>query len=535
MVALLPVPVRADAEGADRAAAAALDAAQHDRNAEAVVLYQQAIALDPERRKLWLWKLAEQLTWASREKEAIPLFREALAGGLSGDDERWARLRYALALRRKHQFREAIHQCDALLAKNPNDIDALMGRAETLSWWDRNRSAKKEYEAVLRLDPSNQEARRSLARVQAWRNQKQDAQQRVLLLLRDHLEDAQGTFLLAQIQDWMGRPDNARRTLHDFLAAHPAEALRSSDRTDIQHLLSEIERRGQPDAGTDYQFSDQSDRLNIGVESLWQDVTLQDGRTTVGPRFQRYDYNPGQGQPSLMVNRPGIFGRHRFNDKTELTANLNADLIEPPGTQKSHAALTYDTYATLWPSDKFRFDLGSSRVTFDNITSLSRGITGTYANFSIDYLPEENTRLTTRANWGGYSDGNERRWTQIEAERRVLARPALLVGARYTSFGFSKQVDDGYFNPNAYHSEVATLHLSGNQWQRLNYDLEGAYGRESSNPGGARPYSSLGARLTYQIGKRLEIQGRYGFFSSREASSGGFARHTTGVYLRFVM
>jgi tetratricopeptide (TPR) repeat protein len=528
-------PARADGSPAERAAAAAGEAARADRNAEAVVLYQQALTLDPSRRPEWLWKLAEQLTWAHRETEAIPLFREALARGVPAGDEKWARLRYSLALRRMHQFREALDQCDLVLAKDPHDLDARLGRAETLAWWDKKEAAKREYEGVLRLDPTNQDARRSLGQLQSWRGQNRDAERRLVLLLHDHPEDRWGTLFLAQVRNGMGRPDLARQTLRDFLAAHPLDSLDPDSRQSIRRLLEELELHQRPDFGADFQISNQSDHLSIAAQSLWQDTTLNEGRTSLGARYQRYDYNPEGSQPSILVNRPGVYGRHRFNDATELTGTLFADVIEPQNGETKHTALTYDTYVTLWPNDHFRFDIGSNRVTFDNITSLSKGITGTYGTFSMDYLPDEATRLTTRAKYGGFSDGNEHRWTQFELERRVWLHPNVLVGARYTSMGFSEMLNNGYFNPSAYHAAVLTLHLYGHHTGRFYYDLDGAYGHESSNPGGGKPFSSAGAHLTYLIGKRLDVQARYGYFSSREASSGGFARRTTGIYLHFVM
>ena len=99
------LPARADGAAAERAAAAARFAGEHDRNAEAVVLYQQAIELDPSRRKEWLWKLAEQMTWAHREKEAIPLFREALTAPSSSGS--------SLIGRDEEGTRSSAHRCSS--------------------------------------------------------------------------------------------------------------------------------------------------------------------------------------------------------------------------------------------------------------------------------------------------------------------------------------------------------------------------------------------------------------------------------------
>jgi thioredoxin-like negative regulator of GroEL len=214
-VASPPRPARADAQEADRTVAAARDAAQHNRNAEAVVLFQWAIAQAPSRRLEWLRELAEQMTWCGQQnprsgqaKAAIPLFREVLAAGkLSAQDTKWAHLRLARALRLTHQLRASLRECDAVLAQDPKDLDARFERAETLDWEARNRDAAKEYEAILRVDPANRQARLKLAQEQSWRSRPQDAQRRLQAFLRDHPDDSDGVLLLAQFQEGMGRPE----------------------------------------------------------------------------------------------------------------------------------------------------------------------------------------------------------------------------------------------------------------------------------------------------------------------------------------
>jgi len=325
----------------------------------------------------------------------------------------------------------------------------------------------------------------------------------------------------------MGRPDRASQTLRDLLDRHPEDPRG-------KELLEQIRRREQPDTGVDYQQSHQSDGLAISTKSFQQHFQYDEGRTTLGARYQEITYDPARSQPAIAVKRPGVFARHRFGDRSELTGNFFLDLVEPGGHARGYTEVTYDTYLTLWPSDVLRFDLGSSRTTFDNVTSLTRGITGTYANFSMDVVPDEKTRFTTRFNWGSYTDGNERHWGQVEAERRVWTHPNLLIGARYTAFGFSKRLDHGYFNPDTYQAGVLTLRVYGHDGDRFHYDFDGSYGREHANPGGSKPFRSASVRLGYKLADRIEIEGRYQFFSSTQSSSSGFARRTTGISLRFL-
>jgi hypothetical protein len=269
------------------------------------------------------------------------------------------------------------------------------------------------------------------------------------------------------------------------------------------------------------------------VKSFEQNQQRDGGRSTLGTRFQSWSYTPERGGDAVQVQRAGLFTRRRMGDRSELTTNLFVDQIEPEQQGGSRTVLTYDTYLTLWPNESLRIDIGSNRATFDNVKSLEQGITATALTFSMDVAPNRRTRLTTRFSASDYSDGNRRLWGQLEAERRIWRRQNLFLGARYTATGYARQLDNGYFNPKSYRQLVATAHFYGGGGPRLFYDLEGAYGREDAVPGGRKPFSSGSLRLTYRVRERMEIQAHYSFFSTRQESSGGFARRTTGLSLRF--
>ena len=525
----LPARARAGAAEADAAAAAGREAAGRNRNGEAAAHFRKAIAEDPSRRVQWQGELADQTTYAGDAGQAIPMYRELLApGGLPPADARRAHIGLALALSWDDQLDESLAEYDALLARNPDDLDARLGRARVLSWQGKLGPAKREYERVLARDPDNVEARRGLARVQSWRGKQRDAQRRLTEFLRDHPGDAEGAFLLAQAQDWMGRPDRAKATLGDALTRNPED-------TPAKTLREDLAFRERPDTRVDFLESHQSDQLTIRSFGVEQNFRLNDGRTTVGPRYQFYRYDPARPDRDIDVNRYGVYARHRFTDAVEWTGNLFADVVhQHEGGQDDHTILTYDTFVTLWPSDSFRFDVGSSRTTFDNIKSLSRNVTATYANLSADFTPDEKTRFTGRFNWGDYTDGNERRWGQFEAERRLWNHPKFYAGWRYTGFDFTQELDNGYYNPNTYQSNELTLRTAGDLRGKLYYSFAGSYGVEHANPGGDQAIWSASARLIYRIVDRLELEGRYAFSSSATASSGGFERGTAGAALRFV-
>jgi tetratricopeptide (TPR) repeat protein len=522
-------PVRADTAGADRAVAQAREAARADRNAESMALFEQAIQEDPARRTALLRELADQMTFAGFAGAAVPLYREYLEQGApSREDALRARLGLALALSWSGQLEASLKEYEAILRDDPGNRPAELGRARVLSWRDRQGPARRAYESVLAQDPRDLDARRSLGRVQSWRGMQRDAQRRLEGVVADNPRDPEAVFLLAQSQDWMGRPDKAKRTLERYLAVSPDDAR-------ARELLDEIDHRLRPSTRVDYLESHQSDALTIRTIRSEQNFRLNDGLTVLGPRYQYYLYNErNSGVDQIVVNRPGAFLQQRFADSFQWTGAAFVDIIDVEGGDQDNDIFTYDTYATYWPNDLFRFDVGSSRTTFDNIKSLRRGIAGTYANFSMDITPDELTRLTLRYNYGVYTDRNARNWAQAEVERRVWNHPAFFVGWQYTAFDYQKILDNGYFNPDTYSSNELLLRTNGRLGSHFTYGFDGGYGVEQATPGGQKAIWRAGARVDYSIADRLIIGGEYGYFSSATASSGGFERGTAGVNVQFV-
>jgi hypothetical protein len=158
-------------------------------------------------------------------------------------------------------------------------------------------------------------------------------------------------------------------------------------------------------------------------------------------------------------------------------------------------------------------------------------ITTTSYGGSVDIGSDAATRLSLRGNFTSFSDGNERLWGQAEVRERLLWSPNLFVGARYTRFGFSQLLDNGYFNPD----RLEAIELTAQAWGRAGsffYDFRGSAGNEDAVPGGGRFVYSLEGRLTYLLSRRLELEAFLNTFSSRIAAPGGFSRTSGGLNLR---
>jgi hypothetical protein len=345
-------------------------------------------------------------------------------------------------------------------------------------------------------------------------------------LLRDHPHDRQATMILAESLDWMGRPDRAERVLREQVAADPADS-RSAQ------LLDDVEFRQRPAARLDWKESHQSDDLRITTTEIDSRFHLGDGRSFAGPRYAFQVFDPDQSPAKeILLFRPGLQGAHRFSDAFAWNGAFFVDVIETRGASGDHVRPTFDTFFTYLPNDTLRFDVGSSRTTFDNEQSLRDGETATYANASMDVRPDELTRLTTRFNWGAYSDGNSRTWWQLDTERRLWSHPRLSAGFRYTGFDFARIEQSGYWNPESYHSNELLLRASDRIGEKLRWYVGGSGGYEIQRPGSDKAIWSAGASLAYQVMRQTELEMAYDFFSSRTAGSSGFERGTGRLTLR---
>jgi tetratricopeptide (TPR) repeat protein len=483
-----PSPQPAGPANADGLLEAARAAARADRNREAADLFAQALQAAPARRRELLQEYADQLVYSDRASQAVPLYREALEAPLSRDQQ----------------------------------LRSLRGLGLALLWSDRPGEAREVYDALLKEQPSDQEARRGRARAASWSGRQREAVGQLEALLRDHPQDDEARVQLAQSQAWMGRSDLASATLSRV----------TSSRDDARKLKAELDRARAPRTTADVYRSNQSDNLDISGIRLGHAIDFAGGRGTAGVRIDRIDYEREDGGDSVRVTRPGVHGRYRISDSLELNGEVGRENIDPRGGG-GRSPTVYATWLTLWPNDLFRFDLSTSRSTFDNLQSLRQGITARQHGLSMDITPSERQRYSARLQRSDYSDGNERRWGQLEGEYRLFTKTDTWVGLRHTRFEFERLLNNGYFNPLSFESTQATVRTL---WRpdgkdgRWDVSAQVALGREHASPGGSKPAYDVNLRAGWRFDARTRLEARAQRFSSLTTDS-GFARTTFGLTL----
>lgn len=517
LAAALPAAPLCAQDNAEAALAEARAAADSNRNAEAIAPYRTALRLAGEERPDWRLELADQLTWAGELAAAAQEYRRVIASGRA-DLMKKAQTGLGRALARAGDYQPAIAAFDAALALEPGDREAATLRAQALSWDNRQAEAEAAYRALLASDPADERARLGLARVQSWRGRQRAALASLAQLPPTPADPVEAVTITAEAQQWLGRPDRAAATLRDRLAAAP-------DDTRARWLLERLERDTRHEVRFDARRFDQSDGLDIEQFNLGGDYRLADGRGRIGPRLQYAAFDPFAGPGDVYaVTRIGVSGGWRASDALDLNATIGVDSIDPPGPGGTSDVLTYDAYATIFPDDRWRIDAGVQRYTFDSEPTLRNRLVVDQVKGSADFLPTERTRLTLRAAYADYSDGNRQYWWQAEAEQRVGLAPRLHLGLRYTGTTFRLINQPGYFSPEEYHSLEATFRLDGQAGSRTFYGVRASAGAEKDVGGAERFIVSGAVYLRRQLSASLDLEAAYDYTSSSAASSTGFER-----------
>lgn len=524
LAAVLPAAPALAQDAAEAALAEARRAADAGRSSEAIAPYREALRQAGEERPDWRLELADQLTWAEELDAAIAEYRAVIASG-RGDLMRKAQTGLGRALARRGDYAAAVAALDAALALDPADREAALLRAQALSWDNRQAEAEAGYRALLARDPADERALLGLARVQSWRG-RQRAALATLTRLPDAPDDpVEAVTITAEAQQWLGRPDRAAATLRARLAEAP-----SDDRA--RWLLGRLERDTRSEVRLDARRFDQSDGLDVEQFNLGADYRFADGRGRVGPRLQHAAFDPSDAPGDVFtVTRIAASGGWRLSDAVDLNATIGADRIDDPGTGGTQTFLTYDAYASFFPEDRVRIDLGVQRFTLDSEPTLRSRVIASQFKASADVLPTERSRLTARAATADYSDGNRQWWWQAEFEQRLALTPRVHVGARYTGTSFRLVGQPGYFSPGEYHALEATLRIDGQAGARTWYGLRASAGAERDVGSGERFIISTSAYLRQQLSQSVDIEAAYDYSSSSAASSTGFERGIARISL----
>lgn len=234
-----------DMREAYRLMAIAREAARDDRNREAAALFADLIAKYPSLRQELLREYADQLLYAGKVPDSIPLFRETLRlPSLTELDMNRTHRSLALALLWSGRHEEAVSAYRAALRLMPGDadldrnyVDALVGAARDAARLDRNKHAGDRFEEAIERAPARRrEFLREYADQLTYSGRAADA----VPLFREVLEipdlpendEIAARRNLALALQWSGQHEAAIRAYDKALARIPGDVDLRKNRVD---------------------------------------------------------------------------------------------------------------------------------------------------------------------------------------------------------------------------------------------------------------------------------------------------------------
>lgn len=405
------------------------------------------------------------------------------------------------------RFDAAVAAYDSLLRESPRDVEALVGLGTVLAWASQLDSAEAVYRRVLELEPGNVEAQRGLARAAGWSGRLVPAERRWREVLVRHPNDAAAWVGLSQTLRWQGRDAAALE------AARRAVAVAPTDR-DAREALRWARMAVSPRTSATYVNEWDTDGNDIHTTSgsaavrpaasveVRMDLYHRDAvyAPDVGTREERAANGGALTLWTMVGIGWGLSGTAGASlpDQDDADpiptyrASLSTPARYPVRAYLSYAHYALDATATLIDREVY-LDEWSASTNWTPARGWTIGGGAGTALFTGRESGEENRRL----------NGN------LNIARRVSRPITLGVGARF--FGFDRDLNDGYFDPDFYGlGEVTARWLR--EWRHWSLEAELAPGMQQVRSSGEPTGSFRGSgTVAYQLspGRRIVLNGLF--------------------------
>ena len=493
-------------------------AANASRPRVAIDAYEQAIALDPDRRLALLPRLGRQYLWSDEPRQAARLFTDYLATNPASCE---THLDLGLALSWANALDAARETYDTVAANCVYERgQARLGAARVLRWGNRFSEAERRYRAVMAdgSDGDREHAAIGLAYVRLAR-----AEPRSALALTDSLIAAGAhdpSLFEARI---MALADLG--TLGTAVTA--ARDVRSAGRgsASIDRLARGYEERGRATfvgGVRGFRDHDHTSYRAVDFGSAAAPLALGTIRVTARATELRNDttrFESREVETSLDL-RPARW--LAISGRAGVRSYESADFSPWDG----------EVNLALLPGDHHRVDLTAARLIIgDNVAAIEHQLVGTFGSVGIT------ERLTSRLSMAVSGDATH--WTEGNTRFRLRATPRLaLEGVPIVTLEwptiyqrYSAPFDFRFFSPHEYVETgpaMTVYRRVASVWYLSAY-ARGGWLQESG-----RPWQALGiarASVERDIRAHWGVRVDAGWSNSNLAGSAGFQRTSLGAGL----
>ena len=416
-------------------------------------------------------------------------------GAASGQDA-------ARALARSGHYGAAIALYDSVLAKEPRNWDAALGRAQTIAWSGHLVQAESLYRSLVDSG-AGPDAQKGLARVVAWRGRFSESEHIYRSVVARDSMDTEALTGLAQVLQWEGRPRQARAALKKALAAHP-------DDSDAQEAWAKLRPMVSPwIRPTVTTWGDNED--NSGEAAV---LAAEDGPFTFAAAYRN------------TVGAHDVYG-HTQTDRVGLNLSSPHFAFRADGGvgygegEYAEAIGSAHISATLGP---ITMTAGGSRELFDETAAMiAAGLTQTMADAELDVA----SHLTGTFGYATVSseDHSDER---VEGSMYLWSSAwhGLALGAGAHGYGYLRpDTADGYFTPASFILAEGALRMSVGGERGLGGTLEFGAGAQRiaafHQPASVKPAERASATVLYRFAPGVEcgVNGGYAVAASPYATT----------------
>ncbi len=233
----------------------------------------------------------------------------AEGGRASGPDDVAALVGRAESLRSQQQFAAAIEVLQQAIALRPTDLRVALLLAETLGWDQRFRESESVYRQILRREPESREASIGLAHTLLWQGHNAAARSLFRSLARRNPSDVDAAEGAATAAYWAGDWATAQ---HEFAAVLRSDAQRPSARKSLAEI--EAATRGENSVAIETIDDDQPFRSlhTEAVESFYSDPLTRWSMAVGGYAFRDRRRDRDWTAPSIRVSNRVAFPWQRL-------------------------------------------------------------------------------------------------------------------------------------------------------------------------------------------------------------------------------
>lgn len=430
---------------------------------------------------------------------------DALGGGGRSLDRERARL-----LSWADRLETSMALYDSLVRTDPEDVEARLGLGRVLAWRNRFDSATAVYRSVLERSPGDRRARAGLARVAAWKGDLVRAEELWRALVREEDPGAEALAGLARTLRWQGRPAAAAEVLERAEGPETTGRAIREERIQLRLALAPEARPG----------------LSRATDSDGNEITT--ARLSAS----------GRPLPRLSV-RGDVYRRwleDRVRERRASGGSVGASVHLEPGwtvsagvgaagsdDEASEAEATWSLGLATPPRHRLSGRVSVDRRVVDETAALAAtGVTARQASGSLTWRVAPGWRVGAGGSLAEFrgTEDNERRAGSVSGQRRLGPDWTLVIAAR--AFGFEKDLNDGYFDPDFYGQAEATVRWSPDvgPW-RFTAELSPGLQQVGSD-GDVQETLRATGRVAYEPapGRRVELGGHFSRAGLQSFASG---------------